>query len=235
MTTPHVANRPWDTFDAYLFDIDGTLLHCSDAVHYFAFCDTLHAISGLPLNLEGVNANGNTDIGIVRDALNLAGVPDTAWRPKLPEIRSSLCRFVAERESELCADALPCVRDVLEHLLRRGATLGIATGNLREIGQMKLKRAGLLDFFQIGGWSDTFEYRADVFRHALHLMRSATHPAASICVLGDTPSDVHAARAVGLPVIAVATGIYPKEQLLETQPDLCLSSFADLFNPPVSK
>ena len=31
--------RAWDDFDAYLFDVDGTLLNCRDAVHYFAFCD----------------------------------------------------------------------------------------------------------------------------------------------------------------------------------------------------
>ena len=27
----------WDSADAFLFDIDGTLLNSRDAVHYFAF------------------------------------------------------------------------------------------------------------------------------------------------------------------------------------------------------
>ena len=43
--------RAWDSYDAYLFDIDGTLLNCTDAVHYFAFCDTLTMLARRPLNL----------------------------------------------------------------------------------------------------------------------------------------------------------------------------------------
>ena len=64
--------RSWDAFDAYLFDIDGTLINCKDAVHYFAFCAALKSLSGRNLNLDGVTAHGNTDVGILRDALMLA-------------------------------------------------------------------------------------------------------------------------------------------------------------------
>ena len=47
----------WDGYDAYLFDIDGTLLHCRDAVHYFAFCNALERVAGRRMTLEGVVAN----------------------------------------------------------------------------------------------------------------------------------------------------------------------------------
>ncbi len=228
MSSLDVGGRPWDSFDGYLFDIDGTLLHCSDAVHYFAFCDALQRLTGRALTLDGVTAHGNTDVGILRDALALAGVPEAQWRPRLPEVRERMCRFVEAHTDELCAAALPQVSEVLEHLRVRGATLGIATGNLRAIGELKLKRAGLLDFFEVGGWSDLFEHRADVFRGALELMRAATSASAAICVVGDTPADVLAAQANGLPVIAIATGIYSREQLLAEEPELCLESFAEL-------
>jgi phosphoglycolate phosphatase len=224
-----ILGRSWDSFDAYLFDIDGTLLHCSDAVHYFAFCDTLEALSGSPLTLEGVTAHGNTDIGILRDALALAGVAEARWRPRLDEIRKRMCHFVETRKEELCATALPCAREMLAHLESKDATLGIVTGNLRGIGRMKLQRAGLLDYFDVFGWSDKFEYRVDVFRSAVEQIRAAMPLTATICVVGDTPADVLAARATGLPVIAVATGVYSPEQLLREGPDLCLKSFEELF------
>ena len=224
-----VNGQPWDSFDAYLFDIDGTLLNCTDAVHYFAFCDALQTISGRALTLEGVTAHGNTDIGILRDALLLANVDEQKWRPRLPEVRRAMGRFVAEREADLCATALPHVPQVLEHLRRKGAVLGIATGNLCEIGQLKLKCAGLSDYFTVGGWSDEFEHRADVFGAAIALMRAATRADASICVLGDTPADVLAAHANGLPVIALCTGVYSRQQLLPAMPELCLDSLAQLF------
>ena len=229
MISKTVNGRPWDSFDAYLFDIDGTLLNCTDAVHYFAFCEALQTLSGRALNLEGVTAHGNTDIGILRDALTLASIEPDRWRPRIPEIRRAMGRFVGEHEAELCVTALPQVRQVLEHLQAKGAILGIATGNLRQIGQLKLKRAGLLGYFKVGGWSDEYEHRADVFRGAIELIRAATHPHATICLLGDTPADVLAAQANALPVIALCTGVYSRQQLLETKPDLCLESFAELF------
>lgn len=229
MTSLTIFDRPWDSFDAYLFDIDGTLLHCSDAIHYFAFCDALQVLSGSPLTLEGVTAHGNTDVGILRDALTLAGVADAEWRPRLTEIRTRMCRFVERRKNELCATALPCVREVLAHLENKGANLGIATGNLREIGRMKLQCAGLLDYFDVFGWSDNFEYRIDVFRSGVEQIRAAMPPFATICVVGDTPADVLAARENGLPVISLATGVYSRERLLMEKPDLCLNSFEELF------
>jgi phosphoglycolate phosphatase-like HAD superfamily hydrolase len=232
MTSHTIFDRPWDSFDAYLFDIDGTLLHCSDAIHYFAFCDALQTLSGRSLTLEGVTAHGNTDVGILRDALSLAGVAEAEWRPRLTEIRTRMCRFVETRKDELCAIALPCVREALAHLGNKGATLGIVTGNLRKIGEIKLQHAGLLDCFNVFGWSDNFEYRVDVFRSAVEQIRAAMPLTAKICVVGDTPADVLAARANGLPVIATATGVYSREQLLMEEPDLCLKSFEELFRAP---
>jgi phosphoglycolate phosphatase-like HAD superfamily hydrolase len=229
MISQTIRDGSWDSFDAYLFDIDGTLLHCSDAIHYFAFCDALQALSGRSLSLEGVTAHGNTDVGILRDALSLAGVAEAKWRPRLTGIRTRMCRFVEARKDELCAAALPCVPELLAHLGNKGATLGIVTGNLREIGRMKLQCAGLLDYFNVFGWSDNFEYRVDVFRSAVEQIRAAMPLTAKICVVGDTPADVLAARANGLPVIAVATGVYSREQLLLEEPDLCLRSFQELF------
>ena len=226
---PTLCGTPWDGFDAYLFDIDGTLLHCSDAVHYFAFCDVLQHIAGFALTLDGVTAHGNTDVGILRDAFKLAGVHDEQWRPRLRELQARMGSFVEVREQELSPSVLPRVPQVLTHLRNKGASLGVATGNLRTIGRLKLQRAGLLDYFTVGGWSDDYEYRKDVFKYAVEQMRDGGFTRRSICLVGDTPADVLAAKANCMPVIAVATGVYSVEQLSERGPDLCLASFEDLL------
>lgn len=225
-------SRPWDAFDAYLFDIDGTLINSRDAVHYFAFCESLSEVAGRSLNLDGVVAHGNVDGGILRDAWTLAGVPETAWRPRLGEVRDAMCRFVTEREADLQVTVLPGVVALLEHLRARGATLGTATGNLKTIGEAKLRRAGLLHYFDLGGWSDGFEYRREVFRAALETVRARVGAGAGVCVVGDTPEDVRSAQANGLEVIAVATGIYPLDTLRRERPELLLSSLAELRNEP---
>jgi len=57
-------------------------------------------------------------------------------------------------------------------------------------------------------------------------------------VIGDTPSDIHCARAIGANVIAVATGVYSLEALRECEPDYLFAHFEEiepvlaLFQPP---
>ena len=225
--------RAWNEFDAYLFDIDGTLLHCADAVHYFAFCNVLSRVAGRHVDLNGVVAHGNTDVGILRDAFTLAGVNPGFWRPQLATLCDAMCRQVEREKANLCVNTLPKVREVLCHLLERGALLSVATGNLERIGKQKLATAGLLELFHLAAWSDDFEYRKDVFRHAVAEVRAAIHrnlqSEIAILAFGDTPADIAAAHGNGIPVVAVATGVYSYEWLTGEDPDLCVHDLAELM------
>ncbi len=227
-----MIDRAWDTYDTYLFDIDGTLLCCDDAVHHLGFCQVLSGIAGRPLNLDGVVTQGNVDIGILRDALALAKVPETVWRPRLGSIREELGSFVEDHAADFRIRVLPGVREVLAHLRTRGATLGVATGNLQRIGWAKLIHCGLMPYFHFGGFSDLCENRVEVFARALALAR-ARNPSTTVCVVGDTPADVLAARTNGLDVIAVATGTYSYEELNATLPGRIVHSLEELPAPPL--
>jgi phosphoglycolate phosphatase-like HAD superfamily hydrolase len=50
-----------------------------------------------------------------------------------------------------------------------------------------------------------------------------------VCVVGDTPSDIAAARANSLPTIAVATGVYSYQALLQHQPEVCTTTLEALL------
>lgn len=221
----------WDEYDAYLFDIDGTLLNCRDAVHYFAFCDALTKLAGRPLNLDGVVVHGNTDVGILRDALTLHAVAEERWRPHLTEAAEEMCRFVHRNRADLKAEPTAGAAAVLQHLTAKGAMLGVATGNLEAIGWLKLERSGLRALFHFGTFSDSYEYRRDVIRAAVQEAERRTRPGAKICVVGDTPSDIQAARSNGLDVIAVSTGIFGEEELRAEAPTWCVRSFDQLLAP----
>ena len=220
--------RAWDSYDTYLFDIDGTLLHCEDAVHYFAFCHVLKQIAGRPLNLDGVVTQGNVDVGILRDALALAKIPEAFWRPRIAQMRDHLCGFVEDHADEFSIRVLPGVRSVLAHLRARDATLAVATGNLERIGWAKLAFCGLKAAFHFGAFSDLHEDRTQVFAAALALSR-ALNPTAAVCVIGDTPADIQAAHENGLEVIAVATGIHSSLDLDRFMPDKLIHNLEDLF------
>ncbi len=228
LTVPDTLDRAWDAFDGYLFDIDGTLMNSTDAVHYFAFGEALSSVAGRPLTIDGVVAHGNVDTGILRDAFQKHGVAEEEWRHRLPELIAGMGKFVESRRDELRINVLPQVREVLLHLRAKGAVLGTATGNVAVIGRVKLGHARLLELFDFGGWSDGFETRTEVFRAAAAEARSRRREEAALCVLGDTPQDIAAARVNGLKVIAVATGIYSYENLAAEQPDLLVRGLGEL-------
>jgi len=54
------------------------------------------------------------------------------------------------------------------------------------------------------------------------------HPA-TVTVVGDTPADIQAARAVGATVIILATGIYSFAELKTSAPDACFACGTDLL------
>jgi phosphoglycolate phosphatase-like HAD superfamily hydrolase len=51
----------------------------------------------------------------------------------------------------------------------------------------------------------------------------------TVCVIGDTPFDIEAARANGLPTIAVATGRYSFDALMEHKPEACTTTLEALL------
>ena len=109
--------------DAYLFDIDGTLLRCRDRIHVDAFFSSVRAVMGRDLVLDGVTLSGNTDPGILRDAFRLAELEDEHWQPHLEDMLAADARRMLARRSEMKIDKMPGVDEVLRHLHaeRRGA------------------------------------------------------------------------------------------------------------------
>jgi phosphoglycolate phosphatase len=227
----------WDEQDAYLIDIDGTLLRHKDRVHFDAFYESVRGVMGRDLILDGVVLAGNTDPGILRDAFRIANVEDEVWRPKREAMLKAICDRVTERRQHLKPMIMPGVEATLEHLQKKGALLGVATGNLEEIGWLKIENAGLRSWFSFGGFSDRFEKRADMIAHAAEQARTILQAEResgagrdfSVCVVGDTPFDIEAARANGLPTIAVATGHYDFDALMEHRPEACVTTLAALL------
>jgi phosphoglycolate phosphatase-like HAD superfamily hydrolase len=219
----------WGRQDAYLFDIDGTLLRSRDRVHFESFASSVKRVTGFEVTLAGVVLHGSTDTAILREACGKAGIPADILEPQVAAILEGMCRNVAVRRHEMDLVLMPGVKETLSYLAERGALLGVATGNLEMIGWIKIEEAGLREWFRFGGFSDQFPVRSELVRHAARKARELAGAEARVCVVGDTPRDIEAARANGLPVIAVATGHYTFDALLECRPEVCASSLAGLL------
>lgn len=219
----------WAAADAFLFDIDGTLLNSRDGVHYWAFHHALRRHFSVSSRIDGVPVHGNTDIGIIRAVLAREGVPEEQVAERLPLIVEQMCAEVTENKSSLRPELCPSVLELVRSLHSAGKLLGVASGNLERIGWLKLEAAGLQPYFSFGCFSDRHERREDIFRAGMAEVRRRLGPNAIVHVVGDTPSDIVAARAVGVPIIALATGIFPHEELLRHGPDACFNCCTDLL------
>ena len=219
----------WRQFDAYLFDFDGTLLNARGGVHYNSFHTALREVYGCEGSIDAVTVHGNTDVGILRDTLIYYGQFPPNFEAQLPAAREIMCDEV-ERKAE-GIEAQPClgISELLAQLRKEGKLLGVVTGNFERIGWCKLGRAGLRSFFAFGSFSDLCEKREDIFLHGVTLARAIRGLQASVCFVGDTPNDIRAAAHLGLPIIAVATGVYSLAQLQRHSPSVCVSSCAVLL------
>jgi len=219
----------WDAADAYLFDIDSTLLYARDGIHYNAFLNAVRQVFALRANVEGVPLHGRTDLAIIRAVLRREGIPDAEIDAKLPLVTAAMCAEVERNAAGMRPELCPSVEDVVKRLAAAGKLLALATGNLESIAWRKLEACGLRPYFAFGSFSDHREQRADVVRWGVDEARRRLWPEASVCVVGDTPADVQAAHAAGVPVIAVATGIFGLEELQSHGPDLCVRCCTELL------
>ena len=219
----------WDAADAYLFDIDGTLLNSRDAVHYFAFQNAMRQVLGIEASIEGVPVHGNTDIGILRAVLHRAGMNDAAINAHMPQIVAQMTAEVQRNREQLNPELCPSILELINHLQARGKFLGVASGNLETVGWLKLEKAGIKPMFAFGSFSFPRESRADIFRHGVELARRQLGEQATVSVVGDTPADIEAARPLNLPVIALATGTFSFSDLMACGPDGCFACGADLL------
>jgi len=203
----------------YLFDVDGTLL-LSGGAGKRALEQVFHDRYGLADAMADIRPNGRTDPWIVEAMFQKLGrkaeEAEIAWL--LGEYERALA---AEIEHSPNFRLMPGAREAVVQLADRGAALGLATGNTLEGARIKLERGGLWRYFApdgrpIGGFGSDSGDRATLVRLAIERAQERLgrrFAPADVLVIGDTPHDVAAARAVGTRMVALATGGHSVEEL----------------------
>jgi phosphoglycolate phosphatase len=199
-----------------LFDIDGTLLSAGGAGRR-AVVRIFGDRFARPEVFDDVRFHGMTDRAIIRAGLERLHLPadedaiDALCAAYLVALAIEIPRSEGFR-------VLPGVAALLEGLAGRAQlAVGLGTGNLREGARIKLEHAGLFHYFAFGGFGCDAEDRAallgvGVQRGARHLNVAAD--ACRVVVIGDTPKDVAAARAIGAASLAVATSGFTTAELM---------------------
>lgn len=141
-----------------------------------------------------------------------------------------LCAEVQRNSDQMRPELCPSICELLSYLEMEDKLLGAASGNLEPVGWLKLEKAGLRERFKFGSFSFPLEARVDILRHGIEMARQHRGNAALVYIVGDTPADIEAAKAVSAPVIALATGIYSFEELMKFGPDACFGCGTDMLD-----
>lgn len=214
--------------DAYVFDIDGTLLVTKDLVHWNALHQAMMEAWAVDATIAGIQYHGMTDLSILRAALERAGIRDGAFEEQLPKALQVVRREVEAHHRQIAPQVCSGIPQLLADLKSQGKLLGVASGNLETVGWHKIAAAGLRNIFSFGFFSDHRERRSDIFRAAIGYVANIQGGAAHVCFVGDTPSDIQAAREAGASIVAVASGTFSVAELAACGPDLCLSHCGEL-------
>jgi len=211
-----------------LLDIDGTLLHARGGGR-LAFQRALQAEFGWADDIAHIAFAGATDLDILRRIFQRHGLElDEAVAGRF------FRRLALELDAVLAAEPpelLPGARELLAELNADPEVLvGLVTGNTGSCAHIKLRHAGLRGHFVIGAFGHEHADRTEVARLALRRARecAAGRPLAPVVLIGDTPADVAAARAIGATAVAVATGPHDAEALRRAGADRVLENLGDL-------
>ena len=211
---------------AVVFDLDGTLVDTLPDLH--------HAINRV-LEEEGLKtlAKEETRLMIGGGARNLIQLAfaKRELNADTDRIDAGFDRFLKYYGAEPTAQSrtFPGVLNVLENLSEKGIAMGVCTNKPQEMAEQVLKGLEISHFFGeavIGG--DTLLIRKPDADHLLAVIKKTGRLPKNAVMVGDSETDVSAARNAGIPIIVVDFGYtaVPPEKL---KGDVLISHFDELI------
>ena len=215
-------NKP----EMILIDVDGTLV---DSVPDLAYCvDAMMQQLGMPTH--GIDKVrhwvGNGVERLVRRALigQLDGEPDEALFEKAYPIFLELYAENTSKRSRLFDGVI----EGLDYMRSAGYKLGCVTNKAEQFTVPLLKDLGVYERFAIVISGDTL---AEKKPHPMPLLHAAEYfgiEPAKAMMLGDSISDVKAARAAGFQIVCMSYGYNHGLDIRDFNPDAVIDSMAEL-------
>lgn len=215
-----------------LFDIDGTLLSTEGAAGR-AFEAALIDVYGTTGPLSEVSFAGKTDPQIAHRLMALAGLSRTRVDAGLAALWERYIGYLDEELRHLVVRVYPGVRDFLAWVEDRPteAVMGLLTGNIEAGARCKLDASGIgFERFRLGVFGSDSEHRNElpaIAARRAEALVGVSYAGTDVVVVGDTPADVACGEAFGARTVAVATGVYSREELRACAPDFLFDSLED--------
>lgn len=206
-----------------VFDLDGTLVDSAPDLAA-AMNHVLASMGRAVLPASSVR----TMVGAGAQALILRGLEATGGVPEDFAMAPALERFLAWYGANIVHETrtFPGAEALLGELAAAGLALGLCTNKPQALTEALLEGLGLARWFGCVAGADAVAARKPDPAHLGHVLARLDGEGPALMV-GDTATDVAAARALGLPVILVDFG-YSPVPVAGLGADAVASSLADL-------
>ncbi|MET0050849.1 MAG: phosphoglycolate phosphatase [Candidatus Thiodiazotropha sp.] len=209
-----------------LIDVDGTLV---DSVPDLAYCvDEMMQRLGRPVHGEDKVRDwvGNGVERLVRRALvgQLEGEPDDA---DFERAYPMFLELYAENTSQRSL-LYPGIREGLNYLKGEGYRLGCVTNKAAQFTLPLLRDLGIHDDFEIIIAGDTLAKKKPDPLPLLHAAEELGVAPADALMVGDSQSDVKAARAAGFQIVCMSYGYNHGEDIRSYHPDAVIDSLIEI-------
>ena len=209
-----------------LIDVDGTLV---DSVPDLAYCvDAMMSELGMPERGEKRVRHwvGNGVERLVKRALvnQLDGEPDEALFSKALPVFEALYRENTSKRSRLYQG----VKEALDFLKTTGVRLGCVTNKASQFTLPLLQDLGVHDYFEIIICGDMVERKKPDPMPLLQAAEQLETEAKASMMLGDSMSDVNAARAAGFQIVCMSYGYNHGEDIQDYDPDAVIDSMTEI-------
>ena len=210
-----------------LIDVDGTLV---DSVPDLAFCvdRMMEQLGREPRGEQRVRDwVGNGVERLVRRAMvgALDGEPDDADFERAYPLFMELYAENTSKRSFL----YPGVREGLDQLKAAGYQIGCVTNKAAQFTEPLLKDLGVFDDFSIVISGDTLAKKKPDPAPLLHATEYFGCDPAKSMMIGDSVSDVAAARAAGFQIICMSYGYNHGVDIRDANPDAVVDSMLEIF------
>lgn len=212
---------------ALIFDIDGTLVDSFEAYHRV-----------FNQGIADFNA-GPVPRDVLRDylakGLSLRDILQKVFSSPMDDATYEACR---EKILRLFKQAeiegvkfFPGTEELFRSLEGKGIKIGIATGRTSSVEDewLRFKRLGLDRYISAIVTSREVGHRKPAPDAIIECAKRMDVPIEKCIVVGDTESDIVAAKMSGAVAVAVTSGHENKEALLRAQPEIVLRDVNDLI------
>lgn len=159
-------------------------------------------------------------------------VPHHAGNPHRHEAETRLLdAFMARYQASVCeaSTVYPGVEDFLAACHEAGIPLAVVTNKPYRPAVALLQALDLLDAFDLVIGGDTLAHKKPHPEPLQHALRHFDVAPAKALMVGDSRNDIEAARAAGVPVLALPYGYNHGEPVADCAPDRLVASLADML------